>query len=82
MRNAKKLTVVAGTLIAGLAASSELAAQDQNPTPAPQPPMMGQGQGMMPMIGMMQEMSQMMETCNKMMQAHLGQPQQQPQNKQ
>jgi hypothetical protein len=81
MRNAKKLTVLAGALLAGLAAS-ELAAQDQNPTPAPQPPRMGQGQSMMPMMGMMQQMSQMMETCNKMMQAHLGQPQQQPQNKQ
>ena len=38
--------------------------------------MMGQGQGMMPMMGMMREMSQMMETCNKMMQAHMAQPQQ------
>jgi hypothetical protein len=78
MRNAKNLTALAGALIAGLAAS-ELSAEDQNPTPAPPPPMMGQGDGMMPMIGMMQQMSQMMETCNRMMQAHLAQPQQPPQ---
>jgi hypothetical protein len=32
------------------------------------------------MMGMMREMSQMMENCNKMMQAHTAQPQQ-PQNK-
>jgi hypothetical protein len=39
--------------------------------------MMGRGQDMMqgmPMMGMMQQMSQMMETCNKMMQSAMAQP--------
>jgi protein CpxP len=80
MRNARKFTLTAGTLALVLAATG-LAAQDQKPAPQPQAPMMGQGQGMMPMMGMMQQMGQMMETCNKMMQAHMSQPQQ-PQTKQ
>jgi protein CpxP len=79
MRNAHKLTMIAGTLAAAIAATG-LAAQDQQPVPTPQAPMTGQGQGMMPMMGMMQQMSQMMETCTKMMQAHMAQPQQ-PQSK-
>jgi hypothetical protein len=70
-----KLTAVAGALVVGLVAS-RLRAQEQHPAPTPQAPMMGQGQGMMPMMGMMREMSQMMETCNKMMQAHMAQPEQ------
>jgi periplasmic protein CpxP/Spy len=80
MRNAQRLTIAGAALAAALAATG-LAAQDEKPAAPPQAPMMGQGQGMMPMMGMMREMSQMMETCNKMMQAHMAQPQQTP-NKQ
>jgi hypothetical protein len=75
MLSFQKLTAAAGALAIGPAVT-QLAAQDQKPAPTPQPPMMGQGQGMMPMMSMMREMSQMMETCNKMMQAHMAQPQQ------
>jgi hypothetical protein len=80
MRNARKFTLATGTLIAALAATG-LAAQDQSPAQTQQAPMMGQGQGIMPMMGMMQQMNQMMETCTKMMQAHMAQPPQ-PKNKQ
>ena len=79
MRDVLKLTAVTGALAVGLAALG-VAAQDEQPSPARQPPM-AQGQGTMPMMGMMREMSQMMETCNRMMQAHMAQPQQTP-NKQ
>ncbi len=69
MHNPSKHAVVTGALIAAFAAAG-LAAQDQNTSPAPQAPMTDQGQGIMRMMGMMREMSQMMENCNKMMQAH------------
>ena len=65
MASARKLTLVVGILAAGLGAT-RLAAQDNVPAPTPQVPMMGQG--------MMQQMSQMMETCNRMMQAQMAQP--------
>ena len=47
-------------------------AQEQMPQ---QPPSdMMHGQGTMPMMDMMQQMGQMMETCNKMMQAQMRAP--------
>jgi len=74
MRNTRKLTLIAGTLAAVFGATA-IAAQEQKPTPTPQTPMMGQGQGMMQGgMPMMQQMSQMMENCNKMMQTSMAQP--------
>lgn len=60
MRNGQKLALAAGVLGFALATTS-LAAQDQKSAP------------MRPSImGMMHGMSQMMGTCNKMMQAQRG----------
>lgn len=85
MKYSKKtlFALVAATALAG-------AAMAQESTPgSPQGPMdhdrmMQGGSGAMPMMGMMQQMSAMMENCNKMMQSvmdrHQGAPAQpQPQ---
>lgn len=66
MRNGQKFALAAGVLGFALATTS-LAAQDQRSASMPQS-----------MMGMMQGMSQMMGTCNKMMQAPVAAPQQAP----
>lgn len=63
-----KPIVYAGTTVAVLFASAA-AAHERNREGEPQPGMM-KGGGNMPMMGMMNEMSDMMDACNKMMQAH------------
>ncbi len=70
-----KVTLMAGGLAAALGVTA-LAAQEQAPVPQPeasQPGMM-QGEGMMPMMGMMQQMSEMMAACTKVMQAQAAAP--------
>ena len=76
----RNLTLAFGALVTVLTAT-DLAAQNRDTAPEVQSPMMGQGQGQgtMPMMGMMQQMSQMMETCNRMIQAHMSEPHHQPQ---
>jgi hypothetical protein len=57
----------AATIGAGLALASPIFAADDNPSPAS-----SMGSGMMEqggMMDMMKQMSQMMESCNKMMQS-------------
>ncbi|WP_230532425.1 hypothetical protein [Microvirga roseola] len=75
MRDARRITFAAGALIIMLTTTG-LAAQDPSHAPERQ----------VPTMGMMQQMSQMMENCNRMMQAHLAQPhhepEQQPRNNQ
>ncbi len=71
MRKSLKALIVASTFAAAIAAAPTLSAHE---TQNPQGPTIGQGmmgQGMMGSGGkmsMMGQMSQMMETCNKMMQ--------------
>ncbi len=86
MRKSLKALIVASALAAGVAAAPALQAHEvQNP----QGPTMGHGAmmghgGMMNMMGhggmmnMMGQMSQMAETCNKMMQGAMGKPGQAP----
>ena len=64
MRIQPTLALTAGLLAAMLGTGAAVAQEE-----GPQPPGMMQGQGMMPMMDMMQEMSRMMEACNEMMQA-------------
>jgi hypothetical protein len=70
---------IGSALILGLAAAY---AQDQRPAPNQRTPTeqgMPMGQGMQGMMhnGMMGQMSRMMENCNKMMESHMQQRQQQ-----
>ncbi len=70
-----KVTLMTGSVAAALGATA-LAAREQTPvtqTKAGQPGMM-QGESMMPMMGMMQQMSEMMAACTKMMQAQAAAP--------
>lgn len=78
------------TLAAALASAGAAYAQQAAPNPAPGPmdhDQMMKGDGNMPMMGMMREMSTMMGNCNKMMQSMMerqnqgtpGQPQPAPQ---
>ena len=73
MRKSLKALLVATALTAGIAAAPTLYAHDSE---SAQGSMMGQGgmmgQGMMGQ-GMMGQMSQMMESCNEMMQSMMGQ---------
>jgi len=41
-----------------------------------------QGGGVMPMMGMMEQMSKMMENCNRMMQSNLQRPESSPSQQQ
>jgi hypothetical protein len=66
MQTLSKLSVVAGFFAAAVGLTAAMA-QEQNPQ-QPSSGMM-QGQGMMPMMDMMQQMTKMMEACNSMMQA-------------
>jgi hypothetical protein len=77
MRNTLKAVLTAAALVTGLAAATTVFAEGQ-PNPAglpaatePAAPGMMQGDGMMKM---MTRMSEMMESCNKMMQAKAQQP--------
>lgn len=67
--NKPKWTLLA---LAALASAGTASAQQTPPNPTPPSTMdhqqMMRGDGMMPMMSMMREMSAMMENCNKMMQ--------------
>ena len=67
-------TLIPLALIASLAASAAVQADETSTPPNPLPetnqPMMGNGsQGMQEMMGMMSQMKQMMKSCNQMMKA-------------
>lgn len=64
MRNNLKILLVASTLAAGLAAAPAIYAHDSDGGSGS---MMGRG-----MMGMMGQMRSMMENCNRMMQAMMG----------
>lgn len=72
--------VLASALIGGLVATSPVYAADTPSSAAKSSDMMGGD-----MMGMMKQMNQMMETCNKMMQSSMdgdhgsGRPNEQPQ---
>lgn len=61
MSSSLKFLGLAATIVAGLALTSPIFAADDNPSPGSN---MGSG-----MMDMMKQMSQMMESCNKMMQS-------------
>ncbi|CAN7569212.1 hypothetical protein LJR231_004190 [Phyllobacterium sp. LjRoot231] len=69
MYNSLKFFGYAATIVAGLALTSPIYAAETNQTPGSnmEPGMMEHG-GMM---NMMQQMTQMMESCNKMMQTKM-----------
>ena len=74
MRDTFKALLAAAALIAGLTAATTVFAQGQPAAKEQAAPGMMQGQGMMGqqgdgMMKMMTRMSEMMETCTKMMQA-------------
>jgi hypothetical protein len=74
MRHSMKTMVVAATLITSLAAASTIYAQESAkpgnvPVPMMAPGMMDQDS----MMKMMNQMSQMMENCSRMMQAKVDQ---------
>jgi periplasmic protein CpxP/Spy len=72
--------LIAGALGGSLAAATAVMAEEPEQAPGRMmeqgmPGMMGQGmmgEGMMPMMGMMGEMREMMQTCTRMMQAMLN----------
>jgi hypothetical protein len=67
MSSSLKFLGLAVTIVAGLALTSPIFAADDNPSPGS-----SMGSGMMEqggMMDMMKQMSQMMESCNKMMQS-------------
>ncbi len=76
MRKSLKALIVASALAAGVAVAPTLSAHE---TQNPQGPTMGQGMmdhgGMMSMMG---HMSQMLETCNKLMQGAMEKRDQAP----
>ncbi len=65
-----KASIIAGSLAIALG-MTPLAAQEQPPGTQPEAGRSGmmQGDGMMPMMGVMQQMNEMMAACTKMMQA-------------
>ncbi len=70
MRKSLKALIVASALAAGVAVAPAVSAHESQ---RPQGPTMGHGgmmdhHAMMNMMGHMRQMSQMVETCNKMMQ--------------
>jgi hypothetical protein len=75
----KAMLIAASFVLSGLMLAAH--AQDQH-NPEPQSPAPGDhgmmGNGHMPMTDMMQQMSAMMENCNKMMESHMQQQQGQP----
>ena len=76
MRKSLKALIVASALAAGVAVAPTLSAHE---TQNPQGPTMGQG--MMDhggMMGHMSQMSQMLETCNKLMQGAMEKRDQAP----
>jgi hypothetical protein len=69
MYSSLKLLGFGATMVAGLAFSAQIFAADQSPSPES-----NMGAGMMEnggMMNMMQQMNQMMESCNKMMQTKM-----------
>ena len=67
MYSSLKFLGLAATIVAGFALTSPIFAADENPSPGS-----SMGSGMMEhggMMDMMKQMSQMMESCNKMMQS-------------
>jgi hypothetical protein len=67
MYSSLKFLGLAATTVAGFALTSPIFAADDNPSPGS-----NMGSGMMEhggMMDMMKQMSQMMESCNKMMQS-------------
>jgi hypothetical protein len=85
----KRPTIAAATIAINIMAVGVAFAQQTTPTPA-QPPArdssamggMMQGGGVMPMMGMMDQMSKMMENCNRMMQSSLQWPESSPSQQQ
>ncbi len=79
MRKSLKALIVASALAVGVAVAPELSARE---TQNPQGPTMGQGMmdhgGMTSMLGHMSQMSQMLETCNKLMQGAMEKRDQAP----
>lgn len=73
MSRISTLALIAGTVAVALVATKLVAQEQMQPPQANMPGTMQDG-GMMPMMGMMQQMSEMMETCNKMMQARTTEP--------
>jgi hypothetical protein len=74
MRKSLQSLAIASALVAGFAiASPLLAAQTLTPPDTTkEPDMMGKGSGMMGGDDKMEQMSQMMESCNKMMQTSMN----------
>ena len=82
----KRPTIAAATLGVCMITAGVAFAQQTTPAP-PQPPAMDhrgmmQGGGVMPMMGMMDQMSKMMENCNRMMQSSLQWPESSPSQQQ
>ena len=81
----KRPTIAAATVAISIMAVGVAFAQQTTPAPA-QPPAgdssatggMMQGRRVMPMMGMMEQMSRMMESCNRMMQSDLQRPESSP----
>ena len=77
MRKSLKPIAAAAVVAGALLGISSVYAQGQQTTPEqPRPPAAqgGMMQGGMPMMGMMQQMNDMMANCNRMMQAMSPQP--------
>jgi hypothetical protein len=85
----KRPPIAAATVAISIMAVGAAFAQQTAPAPA-QPPAgdssamggMMQGRGVMPMMGMMEQMSKMMENCNRMMQSNLQRPESGPRQEQ
>ena len=79
MRKSLKPIAAVAVVASSLIGVSSVYAQGQQPTPEQsRPPAAspegGMMQGGMPMMGMMQQMNDMMANCNRMMQAMMPQP--------
>ena len=67
----ERTTIAAATVAIAIMGAGVAFAQQTTPAPA-------RADSAMPMMGMMEQMSKMMENCNRMMQSNLGQPESGP----